>query len=127
MLSKGGDVLREHFDVSQGSYNHAMFTSYSTWLIEKIVGIGIMDQATHANKVKIAPYFPEDMSDASGHVNTINGMISSHWKRVGHTIQMTLKIPKGIEFDLQLDEPYQLTQTDLSFYTELQLNIEAKA
>lgn len=126
MLSKGGNVLREHFDVNQGSYNHAMFTSYSTWLIEKIIGIKVTDQATHANKVKIAPYFPEDMSDASGYVSTINGTISSHWKRVDHIIQMNLKIPKGIKFELELNEPYQLKQTDLSFYTELQVNIEVK-
>ena len=128
MLSKGGDILREHFDVNQGSYNHAMFSSYSTWLIEKIIGIQIIDQTNCATQIRIAPYFPKDMSHASGHVNTISGTIFSHWKRTDdESIQMRLKIPKGIEFELQLNESYQFVQTSQSHsscYTEINFRID---
>ncbi|MCL2560333.1 MAG: glycoside hydrolase family 78 protein [Turicibacter sp.] len=130
MASQGINVLREHFgssdNANMGSFNHAMFSSYPTWLMERILGIKVADGAIGANKVVINPYFPEDMNDAKGHLDTIMGTITSQWVKKERRVEMILKVPIGMTYELQLAKSYrvEIEEEHVGFYKQLTLNID---
>lgn len=126
MLSNGNKILSEFFDSSLGSYNHAMFSSYSIWMVERLLGIQIKSDAKGSNSLKISPYFPKTMSYAKGRVDTVRGEVSINWRKTNNIILMIVRVPKGIEFELQLNKNYQLLSKELqdnSFYIELKLSV----
>lgn len=116
MLSKNNNVLSEYFDDKLGSLNHAMFSSYTSWMMERILGIEITEHAHGSNVVRISPYFPDKMSYANGKLNTIRGLISANWVRAGENIEMQVLIPESMTYDLKFDH-----NRSLSFINEIEI------
>ena len=131
MASFGVDVMREHFgncegNTNMGSLNHAMLTSYPTWMMEKLLGIQIAADAKGADRLVVNPYFPEDMTFASGHLDTAHGRVSAQWTKEENRVSMTLTVPKSMTYALQLNDAYRAKSIveNLGFYTEVKLKIE---
>ena len=122
MLTNGSKILSEWFDTSMGSHNHAMFSSYTTWMIEKLLGVQVKEDATSANRVKISPYFPKSIEYAKGTIETIRGQIMIHWERKNDEIEMVLRFPIGIEFEIDKNFPVKRKEVkDEGFYRKLKL------
>jgi alpha-L-rhamnosidase len=129
MLTNGNQILSEWFDTSMGSHNHAMFSSYTTWLIEKVLGVQVQANITSASTIKFSPYFPKKMDYAKGTIETVRGSVITHWERKNNKVKIILKIPKGLNYDLQLNKIYRLQHKvlqDEGFYRTLELIISER-
>ena len=61
----------------QGSLNHAMFSSYTVWMMEKLVGISVKKDRS----IQLVPYFATDLTEVSGSLLTSQGEIEAQWER----------------------------------------------
>lgn len=93
MLTSGNGTLAEHFpgeETFAGSKNHAMFSSYSSWLMQHLVGIQVVgDQLT------LQPYLTNRVSWIKGSWQTEYGVVTL--ERYGH--QLTLVYPATLSLD----------------------------
>ena len=97
MLSQGGGISREHFDAARGSYNHGMFTSYSAWLVENILGL---QWDSSKGQLIVAPYFSEKLSWVKGGIKCRKGGVEVSYERFGNRVQMELIIPMSLSFEV---------------------------
>lgn len=105
MLSNGNLSLSEHFPTEKrrhtSSSNHAMFSSYSYWLIAELVGIHEqVDDKKHA--VRICPDFNNDLDFINGSLLTKYGLVKVSWERQDETINLDIVIPLDLEVDINL-------------------------
>lgn len=76
MLKSGNLTLAEHFSGEEtfaGSKNHAMFSSYSTWLVREVLGIKLL-----GNRIIIAPDETLPLEWTSGWFEFPEGKVSVH-------------------------------------------------
>ncbi|MCY9877077.1 family 78 glycoside hydrolase catalytic domain [Vibrio natriegens] len=98
MLRDNSGALKEFFgDNHNGSCNHAMFSSYVSWLYNGLAGITVKEEACAANKVQIKPYFDRHVSQVKASFKSVQGEISCHWYREGESINLTIEIPHGLD------------------------------
>src|SRR5699024_12620737 len=84
MLTNGNLYLSEHFPTEKrrhtSSSNHAMFSSYSYWLIAELVGISEqLDGEKHA--VRICPDIDNDLDFINGSLLTKYGLVKVSWEK----------------------------------------------
>src|SRR5699024_6566960 len=79
MLSNGNLSLSEHFPTEKrrqtSSSNHAMFSSYSYWMITELVGIQ-EDTYNEEYLVQICPDFANDLEFIKGSLLTKYGLVN---------------------------------------------------
>ena len=102
MLSNGNGALAEMFDVTFDSYNHAMFSSYVSWLYESLAGIRVADDAVGANHMVYAPYFSQTTNRVSASYETPAGTVSSSWVRGEKGIAARLSWPSEVALDIDV-------------------------
>ncbi|WP_315110046.1 family 78 glycoside hydrolase catalytic domain [Clostridium intestinale] len=110
MLKGGQNVLSEHVhgNWSEGSDNHAMYSSYIQWFYEGLGGINISQDAFGADKVFIKPYFEEEIDFVKCKYSSIKGDIISNWSRNKKCISLQVKTPKNMKSSLLiLDKKYK--------------------
>lgn len=74
MLQTGNGTLSEHFagaETFAGSKNHAMFSSYSAWMLRKLLGIKVEGRTFY-----LQPYMTDAISELKGSLQTKEGLIS---------------------------------------------------
>nr|WP_246369205.1 family 78 glycoside hydrolase catalytic domain [Listeria rustica] len=109
MLESGNRVLSEYFPVTpittvqeESSINHAMFSSFSTWFIQELVGLKL---SGNQGSLTIQPFFAEGLSDVSGEIKSDYGAISLIWEQQStETYVVKVKIPVGISFEVKKEE-----------------------
>ncbi|VEC54934.1 Bacterial alpha-L-rhamnosidase [Klebsiella aerogenes] len=63
MLKNDASTLKEFFgDNLNGSNNHAMFSSYSSWLFQALGGITVAEEAVGADVILISPSFTDTIN-----------------------------------------------------------------
>lgn len=107
MLSNGNLSLSEHFPTEKrrhtSSSNHAMFSSYSYWLIAELVGISEqLDGEKHA--VRICPDFDNDLDFINGSLLTKYGLVKVSWEKQDETINLEIITPLDLEVDINLKD-----------------------
>lgn len=117
MLANGNQTLSEYFPVKngantvQGSLNHAMFSSYSVWMMEKLVGISVKKDRS----IQLAPYFAKDLTEIKGALRTMQGEIEAQWERIeDNTLMYTVTLPESLNYDLRLEDTYQIVKKEIS-------------
>ena len=71
------------------SHNHHFWGNISALFMEQICGIKVS-----ADTVKIEPFFPTNMNEASASFDSIYGRISASWKRENGRITYSLEYPQ---------------------------------
>ena len=71
------------------SRNHHFWGNISAFFMEQICGIKVS-----ADTVKIEPFFPTNMNEASASFDSIYGRISASWKRENGRITYSLEYPQ---------------------------------
>jgi alpha-L-rhamnosidase len=116
MLREGATTLWERWEKLEGngmnSHNHIMLGSVGAWFYKTLAGIQCSLPAWDA--VKIKPYIPEDMSHASGTVQTLKGIVRSSWEKKNHDISLTIVIPGGCKGDVWVPTPSTNLKIDVN-------------
>ncbi|EOB3584470.1 family 78 glycoside hydrolase catalytic domain [Vibrio vulnificus] len=141
MLQDSSGSLNEFFGENyNGSYNHAMFSSYVSWLFSGLGGISIDSNACAADKVTIQPYFEPNIEQVDCRYQSVRGEIRCYWQRKqSGQIMLRVRVPIGLE-SARLILPKEwlesmshlpnkivgenLVQLDISETTELQLALK---
>lgn len=117
MLENGNQTLGEYFPLLsgmnkvQGSLNHAMFSSYTVWMMEKLVGISVRKDRS----IQLAPYFPTDLTGVNGSLLTAQGEIEARWERLGDNgIMYSVTLPVSLDYDFRLVDAYRIINKEIS-------------
>ncbi|MBP1040245.1 family 78 glycoside hydrolase catalytic domain [Vagococcus sp. BWB3-3] len=110
MLDNSG-IISEYFEPSLGSLNHAMFTSYSSWIIEKILGITINNNGLGERELSFSPFFNGELTFAKGGVTIPEGRIKVDWKKEKETYTIHLVAPASINVTFDIDQSFEIVST----------------
>jgi alpha-L-rhamnosidase len=98
MLAHGATTLWELWQERTGpemnSHNHHMFASPGTFLYNVLAGINRGAGPAYTD-VRIQPELVHGLDWVSASTNTINGQISSAWRRIGSGYALKITIPVG--------------------------------
>lgn len=98
MLNGESMTLKEFFgDNKNGSCNHAMFSSYSSWMYQGLGGISVTDDAVGSDVISINPCFIDSIEFVDCWHQTIRGRIDCNWHRNGNGIELVIKIPYNLK------------------------------
>ncbi|WP_437213917.1 family 78 glycoside hydrolase catalytic domain [Pectobacterium sp. LFLA-215] len=98
MLNDDSMTLKEFFgDNKNGSCNHAMFSSYSSWMYQGLGGISVTDDAVGSDVISINPCFIDSIEFVDCWHQTIRGRIDCNWRRNGNGIELVIKIPYNLK------------------------------
>ena len=92
-LEDGATTLYEMWSTTD-SQNHHMYSCFMAWMMHSLIGIRRTSPAY--DTVTIAPYIPDDMDFAAGHIDTPHGRISVDWKKEADGVHLTVAVPDGI-------------------------------
>lgn len=92
-LEDGATTLYEMWSTTD-SQNHHMYSCFMAWMMNSLIGIRRTSPAY--DTVTIAPYIPDDMDFAAGHIDTPHGRISVDWKKETDGVHLTVAVPDGI-------------------------------
>ncbi|MBC6314915.1 alpha-L-rhamnosidase N-terminal domain-containing protein [Listeria grandensis] len=109
MLESGNRVLSEYFPVTpttagqeESSINHAMFSSFSAWFIQDLVGLALNENHSF---LTIQPFFADGLKDVSGKIESNYGTISLVWKqRSAGTYIVKVNMPIGLDYVVKENE-----------------------
>lgn len=93
-LFEAWDITR---NIGDASLNHPSMGSVSAWMIKSLAGINMAEGAVAFDKIVINPSFIKDLSFVKGSHRSVNGVISSEWKRKGTMIELKVVIPSNCE------------------------------
>ena len=117
MLADGNQTLGEYFPVGtmdvtlKGSLNHAMFSSYTVWMMEKLVGISVKKDRS----IQLVPYFATDLTEIKGSLLTMQGEVEAQWERLyGNGIVYSVTLPESLDYELQLEDTYQIVNKEIT-------------
>ena len=89
--------MKEFFgDNLNGSNNHAMFSSYSSWLFQALGGITVAEEAVGADVILISPSFTDTINFVDCWHQTIRGRIECRW-RYKKGIELVIKVPFNLK------------------------------
>ncbi|MBC1603408.1 alpha-L-rhamnosidase-related protein [Paenilisteria rocourtiae] len=109
MLESGNNVLSEYFPAmpttavqEESSINHAMFSSFSKWFIQDLVGLKLSEDHSF---LMIQPFFAEGLENVKGQIESDYGTISLKWER--HSAEayiVKVNIPVGLDYVIKENE-----------------------
>lgn len=117
MLADGNQTLGEYFPVGdrnatlKGSLNHAMFSSYSVWMMEKLIGISVKKD----HGIQLAPYFATDLTEVNGSLLTAEGEIEAQWVREdANNFMYSVTLPESMDYDFRLGDAYRIINKEIT-------------
>lgn len=97
MLKLGNQTLSEYFDLVNGSCNHAMFSSYTKWMVNRLGGLTIQN-ATHFS---FEPYLGQKVRVIDCRIGSLANV---HLEWVDGEIQGTLRWDSGVSMAIAQTE-----------------------
>jgi alpha-L-rhamnosidase len=111
MLEKGATTLWESWAFSDNVYsqNHPMFGSIDEWFYKSLLGINAA--AAGFSKIIIKPQ-PAELTWAKGSYESVQGIISSDWRKEGGVFTLKVAIPVNTTAEIWLPtkENAQITE-----------------
>ncbi|MHA1413945.1 MAG: alpha-L-rhamnosidase-related protein, partial [Promethearchaeota archaeon] len=102
MIREGATTLWERWEKLEkggmNSHNHAMLGSVDTWFYKHLVGIQPIEPGW--KKIKIKPFFPDDMKFATASIESLYGIISVSWEKYEKNLKIIISIPVNSEGEL---------------------------
>jgi alpha-L-rhamnosidase len=106
-IEQGATTLWEEWNGDQ-SRNHIMFGDISAWFY-KALG-GIRPEGPGWRSIYIEPNIVNGLTSASAHYRSINGLVSSSWKRDDRNLEIKLQIPANTSAFLVLPATGHITE-----------------
>ena len=117
MLADGNQTLGEYFPVGtmdvtlKGSLNHAMFSSYTVWMMEKLVGISVKKDRS----IQLVPYFATDLTEVNGSLFTSQGEIEAQWVRTdANNFMYSVTLPELMSYDLRVEGAFHIINKEIA-------------
>lgn len=117
MLADGNQTLGEYFPVGtmdvtlKGSLNHAMFSSYTVWMMEKLVGISVKKDRS----IQLVPFFATDLTEVSGSLLTSQGEIEAQWVRTdANNFMYSVTLPELMSYDLRVEGAFHIINKEIA-------------
>jgi alpha-L-rhamnosidase len=94
-----------HDPCSQGStHNHPMLIGgLVAWLYRELAGIKPLEPGY--KRVKINPFVPHDMKQASAVIHSVHGPVKSAWKQEAQQFSMEVEIPANTTAEIHVPNP----------------------
>ncbi len=92
-VSQGATSLWEKWDTGARSYDHYFFGSYGMWFYEHLGGI--KPTSAGFETIQIKPYLPDGLNYVNADIDTVRGMVSSHWQKQDTNLALDVTIPAG--------------------------------
>jgi len=106
MLREGATTLWERWeylaDGGMNSHNHIMFGSIDAWFYKVLAGINIDPAGSGFKRVIIKPYVVGDLSHVSASIETMRGLISSSWRKNGHSLAFNIALPVNTQAKISI-------------------------
>ncbi|MGH9350654.1 MAG: alpha-L-rhamnosidase C-terminal domain-containing protein, partial [Terriglobia bacterium] len=117
MIKQGATTLWELWQQKTGpsmnSQDHAMFGSVGAWFYRALAGINLAPNGAGYRHIRIEPNVVEDLTSASGTINTIRGIVSSSWSRSAGKIMLDVTIPAGADATVLVPKEEEMTGISL--------------
>ena len=95
-IEKGATSLWESFYPEHlDSLNHHVWGDVSAWFIKAVAGIRINPKCDDTSNLEIRPSFIEGLTSAQAWHASVNGKVSSEWRKDGDTVTVKGSIPQG--------------------------------
>lgn len=95
-IEKGATSLWESFYPEHlDSLNHHVWGDVSAWFIKAVAGIRINPKCDDTSNLEIRPSFIEGLTSAQAWHASVNGKVSSEWRKDGDTVTVKVSIPQG--------------------------------
>ena len=95
-IEKGATSLWESFYPEHlDSLNHHFWGDVSAWFIKAVAGIRINPKCDDTSNLEIRPSFIEGLTSAQAWHASVNGKVSSEWRKDGDTVTVKVSIPQG--------------------------------
>lgn len=102
MLKNGATTLWEAW-ADESSHIHHFFGSIDNFFYRYLAGININEEAPGFSNILITPHFVNELSNASASYESIQGLISSSWKKSGNSdYLLNVKIPANCTAEIVL-------------------------
>lgn len=92
-ITKGATSLWQTWDGRGGDFNHLMFGGVDSFFYGCLLGIKPDYIKRH---VTIQPFIPEDMTFATGKIQTIYGEIAVDWKKIDTALELKVAVPHNM-------------------------------
>ena len=121
MLASGNGSLAEYFPLEghqqeiPGSLNHAMFSSYGSWMLQSLVGLH-----WECDKLVIKPNLSLPLAWVKGSLETPFGQARLHWEKDSSSTTLTVEIPKKLVFREEVSASYPQSTTEITETTDYQ-------
>ncbi len=108
MLAAGNGALAEQFHMADGSYDHAMFSSYVQWMYHALAGIRVARDAVAADHVVVSPHFSTLTDHVKARLALRGGEVSTSWDRQADgSIRLAVKASEGVRVDVVMPSGYE--------------------
>ncbi len=105
-MVRGKTTIPEAWDGTSGSWNHhALASPLDTWLYTTLAGIHPDPAAPGFAHIIITPYIPSDLAWARASLDTLRGVIASHWRHSFDSVHLTVTIPANTHATVRLPHP----------------------
>lgn len=101
-IEGGATALCERWNLSE-SENHHMYSCFTAWMNQTLVGLRLDRQVNAYKKAVIAPFFAPQLAHCSGRFDTVSGVYAIAWRRrEDGTVLLTADVPAGAQATLAL-------------------------
>lgn len=104
-LPETWEMSPKFFDAS---LNHVFLGDVSAWMVNDITGINFDPEQPGFRNIIIRPHFLKELQWARSSYHSINGLISTEWRRSGNTIKFEVSIPGNCTASVYLDKMIHL-------------------
>lgn len=111
-VTKGATTIWEHWDgikpdgtfwsKDMNSFNHYAYGSIGDWLYRKAAGVEIDEEYPAYKHIVLKPHINENMTYAKASIESMYGLIVSHWKMSEEKIKLYITIPANTTADVEL-------------------------
>jgi alpha-L-rhamnosidase len=113
-VTKGATTIWEHWDGiktdgsfwsrDMNSFNHYAYGAIGDWLYRTVAGIELSEETPGYKHTLISPHIHEGMSYAKASIESMYGLVSSHWERDEKNINLNVQIPANTLATVEIED-----------------------
>ena len=130
-VNHGATTIWEHWDSigddgrfwndNKNSFNHCAYGSVFDWVFGCALGINVSPEGAGYRKIIITPHPDKRLGFAAGSILTRQGRLRVRWTYEGDRIRYEIRIPKGTEATVRLDDGISRVCTTGNYCFEIEV------
>jgi hypothetical protein len=107
MIACGATSVWERWEseakIEMNSFNHPMFASFDGWFFRGLAGIRLAEGAVAADRILLSPRILDELTSVSAWVETVNGRVSSAWRKEGNQVIYEFSVPYNVLAEIRIE------------------------